>query len=82
MGVAPGKPAYELLYLALREGNEDQKQAALYYLSQHGNESAILPIYSIYFSTTGELQEASYNTLWNLAAAGVTLPPPVQYGYK
>ena len=80
MGVAPGKPAVELLYKALREGNEDQKLAALYYLGQSGEESVVLPVYQVYFSSDGELREAAFSTLWNLAACGVKLPPPAQYG--
>lgn len=82
MGVAPGKPAYELLFRALREGDEDQRLAALYYLSQRGDEGTVLPLYQIYFSNTGDIREASYNAIWNLAATGVELPPPTQYGLK
>jgi HEAT repeat protein len=80
MGVAPGKPAVEMLFKALREGNEDQKLAALYYLGQSGEESVVLPVYQVYFSSDGELREAAFSTLWNLSACGVKLPPPAQYG--
>jgi HEAT repeat protein len=82
MGVAPGKPAYDLLYQALREGDEDQRLAALYYLSHRGNEGAIMPLYHTYFSSTGDIRETAFEALWNLAASGVDLPPPVQYGLK
>jgi HEAT repeat protein len=80
MGVAPGKPAYDLLYLALRQGNEDQRLAATYYLSQNVDPSAVLPLYQTYFPSTGELRETAFCALWSLAAAGINLPPPVQYG--
>lgn len=82
MGVAPGKPAYDLLAQALREGDEDQRLAALYYLSHRGNEGAIMPLYHAYFSSTGDIREAAFEALRNLAASGVELPPPVQYGLK
>jgi HEAT repeat protein len=82
MGVAPGKPAYDLLYQALRQGKEDQQLAAIYFLSQNGNESSVLPLYQSYFSTVGEIREAAFSALWNLASAGIPLPPPVQYGLK
>jgi HEAT repeat protein len=82
MGVAPGKPAYDLLYLALKQGNEAQRLAATYYLGQNVDASAVLPLYQTYFSSTGELRETAFNALWNLAAAGISLPPPVQYGLK
>ena len=80
MGIAPGKPAVEMLFKALREGNEDQKLAVLYYLGQSGEQSAVLPVYQVYFVSQGELQEAAFSALWNLAACGVQLPPPAQYG--
>jgi HEAT repeat protein len=82
IGVAPGKPAYDLLYSALREGSEEQKLAALYFLCYHGDESSILPLYQTYFSNSGELREAALVTLWHLAATGAPLPPPAQYGLR
>jgi HEAT repeat protein len=82
MGVAPGKPAYDLLYQALQSGSEDERLAALYYLSFNGNEGAVLPLYQTYFSSTMDVREAAFDALWNLAATGVELPPPVQYGLK
>jgi HEAT repeat protein len=80
MGIAPGKPAVEMLFKALREGNEDQKIAVLYYLEQSAEASAVLPIYQVYFANQGELREAAFSALWNLAACGVPLPPPAQFG--
>lgn len=80
MGVAPGKPAYEMLRKAVTEGDEDQRVAAIYYLGWSADANAILPIYQIYFSSQGELREAAYNALWNMAACGAALPPPTQYG--
>lgn len=82
MGVAPGKPAYELLYRALTEGNEDQRQAAVYYLTGRGNEGAIMPLYQIYFSSQNELHELTFTALWYLAATGLRLPPPMQFGLR
>ena len=82
MGVAPGKPAYDLLYQALQDGDEDQQLAALYYLSHKGNESTLMPLYHTYFSSSGDVREAAFEALWNLSAAGVELPPPIQYGLK
>jgi HEAT repeat protein len=80
MGVAPGKPAYDLLHKALQEGNEDQQLAALYYLGMTGNEKAVLPIYQVYHSSKGDVHEAAYNALWNLNACGIPLPLPAYHG--
>jgi len=82
MGVAPGKPAFDLLNRALNEGDEDQKMAGMYYLGQNGSESAVLPLYHVYFSSSGDLREGGFSALWNLAATGVPLPPPMEYGLK
>ncbi|MEW5872607.1 MAG: HEAT repeat domain-containing protein [Chloroflexota bacterium] len=82
MGVAPGKPAYDLLYRAVKEGTEEQRLAAIYYLSRKGDSSSIIPLYQAYYTTSGELCEASFNALWQLAATGIELPPPMQYGLK
>jgi HEAT repeat protein len=80
MGVSPGKPAYELLLKALKEGDENQKMQALNYLRLHGNQDAIVLLYNLFYGSEGELHEAVYNTLWHIAASGVTLPPPTQFG--
>jgi hypothetical protein len=82
MGVAPGKPAYDLLYQALQEGDEDQRLAALYYLSFKCNESAVLPLYHTYFSSSGDVREAAFEGLCYLSASGIDLPPPIQYGLR
>jgi HEAT repeat protein len=80
IGVAPGKPAYQLLLRALSEGDEDERQAAVYYLTARGDEGAILPLYQIYFSSDRETREMVFTALWFLAARGLQLPPPIQFG--
>jgi HEAT repeat protein len=82
MGVAPGKPAFEMLYRALKEGTPDQKLAAIYYLSERGDENAVLPLSQMYFSSTGELRERAFDALYSLSAAGAPLPDPAQYGLR
>jgi hypothetical protein len=68
IGVVPGKPAYELLLKALREGKEEQQLAALEYLRQNGDEIAIETILDVMHRGTIEVREAAFNTLWHLAA--------------
>ncbi len=80
--VSPGKPAYELLFRALKEGTDDQKLAAIYYLKCKEDEGALLPLYQTYFSARGEVRERAWEALWSLSAAGVPLPPPFQFGLK
>jgi hypothetical protein len=80
IGVAPGKAAFDLLYQALLEGNDEQRLSALYYLKYQGDDSAIMPVYEIFYSEKGELREAAWDVLWHLTAYGVKLPAPVQFG--
>ncbi len=80
MGVAPGKPAWDLLFKALQQGNLDQRLAALEVLKRHGKENAILPLYDLYFAGDGDVREAAYQTLWHLSAAGLPLPEPKNFG--
>lgn len=74
IGVAPGKPATNLLMLALQEGDEEQQLAALNYFGQHSIVAAVPDIYKILVEGQGEVRETALNTLWHLAAAGVELP--------
>jgi HEAT repeat protein len=80
MGVVPGKPAFDLLLLALKEGNEEQKTAAMEYLALHGNPAAVLPLYHLYYSDQGSLRESAYQALWHFHIAGIPLPSPAQFG--
>ena len=82
MGIAPGKPATDLVYMALKQGNEEQQLAALYYIGRCGDEGSILPLYESYFTSTGEVQDAAYQALWLLDAGGLDLPAPMQFGFN
>ncbi len=80
IGVVPGKPAMDLLLKSLQEGNEEQQLAALHYLSLNGDTNSILPVYQVYFASQNEVNNAAFSTLWHLAAKGIDLPSPVQFG--
>jgi HEAT repeat protein len=75
IGVAPGKPAQDLLLLALKEGNEEQRLAALEYLNRVPLEAALSTIYQVYQSAKGEIREAALNTLWLYESIGITTRP-------
>ena len=83
IGVSPGKAALELLKLAFKEGNEEQRIAAINYLGVFGDSSDVLPLYQVLYSEEeGELKEAAFLALWQLSTAGVELPPPAQFGLE
>lgn len=81
MGIAPGKPAEDLLIRALKEGDAEQKFAALFTLGRRCDAETVPAIYQVYFSAGQDMRQAALMTLKSLAAAGITLPPPIQYGY-
>jgi HEAT repeat protein len=70
IGIAPGKPALDLLLLALKEGKEEQRLAALEYLSRYGERSVLPAVLDVYTANMGELRESAFNTLWHNSAAG------------
>jgi HEAT repeat protein len=80
MGVTPGKPAVELLVKALKDGDEDQKIAALAYLRLRGAEDSIIQLYNTFYASEGALHEAAFDALWHIAATGIDLPSPTQFG--
>jgi HEAT repeat protein len=83
IGVSPGKPALDLLKLAFREGNEEQRIAAINYIGIFGDASDVIPLYQVLYSEAeGELKEAAFSALWQRANAGVELPPPAQFGLE
>jgi HEAT repeat protein len=77
MGVAPGKPAVDLVLLALKEGNEEQKLAAIYVLSRLGDSSSLVPLFQTFFASEGEIQNTALHSLWQIAATGIEVSPPV-----
>jgi HEAT repeat protein len=79
MGVAPGKPALELVLLALKEGNEEQKLAAIYVLSRLGDSSSLTSLFQTFFASDGEIQNSALHGLWQIAGAGTEIPSPLQY---
>ena len=80
VGISPGVAATDLLIKALRDGNAEERLAALAYLRRTPNEGVIKSIYEAVRSQDPELCEAAYQTLWELASGGATLPNPAQFG--
>jgi hypothetical protein len=69
-----------LLIKALKDGEEGERIAALDYVRLYGTDEYIIQIYHLLYGSQGELREAALNTLWHLAATGIKLPSPTQFG--
>jgi HEAT repeat protein len=79
IGIAPGKPAENLLISALSEGTPEQQQAALLMLEHFPNPDALPLIYDLLEGGFGDSQQAAFNTLWFYAAEGLDIRPKVPH---
>lgn len=82
MGISPGVPATDILLLALKSEEAEYRLASLPYLKFTPNEGVLTQLYEAMYKDDPELREAAYQTLWELGAAGVKLPNPIQYGFR
>jgi HEAT repeat protein len=80
VGISPGSPATEILVAALKSDNDEERLAALPYLKRMPNEGVITNMYHAMYRDDPELREAVFLILCELAAGGVKLPTPVQFG--
>jgi HEAT repeat protein len=74
LGVSPGRPARNMLLTALKEGNEPEQLAAMYYIRQVGEGDALPILYRLIFSDSESIKNAAYTTLWQLESMGIDIP--------
>jgi hypothetical protein len=70
IGIAPGRPAENLLLRALQERNPADQLAALETLRLHGSPAAIQPAEALLASDSEALRTAAFETLWRLSTQG------------
>jgi hypothetical protein len=80
LGVSPDKPPIDLLLLALKSGTEEERLASLTYLRILPVEGVFGALYQAMYSGESTLREAVFQTFSEMAARGVNVPDPVQYG--
>jgi HEAT repeat protein len=81
LGISSGAPARDMLKLALNEGTDDEKLAALGQVRLRGEFEVFPAIYDILYGNNPELQEAAYHTIWHIASSGYEIPPPIKFGF-
>lgn len=74
------KNATDLLLKALRFGAPEERLAAISYLKQTPNEGIFNAFYNTLYSDDTEVREACYLALQELAADGLALPHPKEFG--
>jgi hypothetical protein len=70
----------ELLVKVLKTGTEEERMAAVDYLRQVHDESAISSLVQTVYCDVEQVSEAALYSLWFLQVGGVKLPSPKQYG--
>ena len=79
-GIPRGGPATEVLVTAYKYGETEERLAAIPYLKQNANEGIVGTLYSGMYGEDPEVREASFLALQEIAANGMKLPHPNQFG--
>ncbi len=80
LGVSPNKPPIDLLLQALKSGTEEERLASLAYLKIMPVEGVFGALYQAMYGGEPSLREAVFQTITEMAARGVEVPDPVQFG--
>ena len=80
MGVSPDKPPTDVLLQALKSGDEDERLASLSYLRMLPSEGVFGALFQAMYADDPFLREGVFQTLSEMAARGMEVPDPVQFG--
>jgi len=80
MGIPRGGPATDALLSAYKTGETEERLAALPYLKRVANDGIIGALYNGIYGEDPEVREASYYALQEIAANGIKIPHPNQFG--
>jgi HEAT repeat protein len=80
LGIPRGGPATDVLLSAFKQGNTEERLAALPYLKRSANEGIINAFYNAMYSDDPEVREAAFLAVAEVGADGYMLPHPNQFG--
>ena len=80
MGVPRGGPATDVLLNAFKQGDTEERLAALPYLKRVANEGIIGALYNAMYGEDPEVREAAFYAIEEIGANGINLPHPNQFG--
>jgi HEAT repeat protein len=80
MGIPRGGPATDVLLSAYKQGETEQRLAALPYLKRVADEGIIGALYNGMYGEDPEVREASFYAIEEIAANGIKVPHPNQFG--
>jgi HEAT repeat protein len=77
LGVAPGRPALEMLRRVLASGTTEEKLAALDAIGWSGTEEFTLELDAALRSDDSHMRDAAFEARWRMAAPGTATPAAV-----
>jgi HEAT repeat protein len=80
MGIPRGGPATDVLLNAFKQGNTEERLAALPYLKRVANEGIVGALYNGMYGEDPEVREAAFYAIEDIGANGFRLPHPNQFG--
>lgn len=80
MGIPRGGPATDVLLNAFKHGDTEERLAALPYLKRVADEGIVGALYNGMYGEDPEVREAAFYALEEIAANGVNIPHPNQFG--
>jgi HEAT repeat protein len=80
MGIPRGGLATDVLLSAFRQGDTEERLAALPYLKRVPNEGIINALYNAMYGEDPEVREAAFQAVQEIGANGFKLPHPNQFG--
>ena len=80
MGVPRGGPATDVLLSAFKQGDTEERLAALPYLKRLANEGIVAALYNAMYGEDPEVREATFLAVEEIGADGFKLPHPNQFG--
>ncbi len=80
MGIPRGGPATDVLLSAFKQGDTEERLAALPYLRRVANEGIIGALYNAMYGEDPEVREAAFQAVQEIGANGFHLPHPNQFG--
>jgi HEAT repeat protein len=79
-GVSPDKPPTDLLLMALKSGTDEERLASLAYLRMMPVEGVFGALFQAMYGGMPSLRETAFQAVSEMAARGVNVPDPVQFG--
>jgi HEAT repeat protein len=75
LGIAPGRPALEMLRRAYTDGTSEERAAALETMGWVGDEQLKMEIVQALQGTDPHLRDVAYEALWRMEAPGMAVAP-------